>query len=63
MAVLAGTHRPDGFNVGFNEGPAAGQTVPHLHVHVIPRYQGDHPDPRGGVRQVLPAKADYWTPR
>ncbi len=63
MADLARTHRPDGFNVGFNEGPAAGQTVSHLHVHVIPRYRGDHPDPRGGVRQVLPAKADYWTPR
>jgi diadenosine tetraphosphate (Ap4A) HIT family hydrolase len=41
--------RPDGYNVGFNSGDAAGQTVPHVHIHVIPRYQGDMPDPRGGV--------------
>jgi diadenosine tetraphosphate (Ap4A) HIT family hydrolase len=57
------SHHPDGYNVGFNAGEAAGQTVPHLHVHVIPRYDGDRPDPRGGVRWVLPEKADYWTPR
>jgi diadenosine tetraphosphate (Ap4A) HIT family hydrolase len=52
--------RPDGYNIGINDGPAAGQTVPHLHIHVIPRYAGDVPDPRGGVRWVLPAKAKYW---
>lgn len=46
--------RPDGYNVGFNAGEAAGQTVPHLHVHVIPRFSGDVVDPRGGVRHVLP---------
>lgn len=57
------SHRPDGYNVGFNAGEAAGQTVPHLHVHVIPRYRGDQADPRGGVRWVLPEKADYWTRR
>lgn len=51
--------RPDGYNVGFNAGVAAGQTVMHLHVHVIPRYTGDVPDPRGGVRYVIPAKANY----
>ena len=51
--------RPDGYNVGFNAGVAAGQTVMHLHVHVIPRYAGDVPDPRGGVRYVIPAKANY----
>ena len=48
------THQPDGYNVGVNVGTAAGQTVPHLHVHVIPRYRGDMPDPRGGVRHVIP---------
>ena len=46
-----------------NLGLAAGQTVPHLHVHVIPRYVGDVPDARGGVRWILPARADYWTDR
>ena len=51
---------PDSVNVGVNDGPAAGQTVPHLHVHVIPRYAGDVADPRGGVRWILPEKADYW---
>ena len=50
---------PDGYNVGFNVGAAAGQTVPHLHVHVIPRYDGDMDDPRGGVRHVLPARGNY----
>jgi diadenosine tetraphosphate (Ap4A) HIT family hydrolase len=51
---------PDGFNIGLNDGPAAGQTVAHAHVHVIPRWKGDISDPRGGVRWVLPAKATYW---
>ena len=51
--------RPDGYNVGFNAGADAGQTVMHLHVHVIPRYQGDMPDPRGGVRHVIPWKGNY----
>lgn len=53
--------RPDGFNVGLNDGQAAGQTVMHAHVHVIPRRKGDVPDPRGGVRWIMPAKARYWT--
>lgn len=51
--------KPDGFNVGFNVGEAAGQTVMHLHVHIIPRYIGDMPDPRGGVRHAIPWKGNY----
>ncbi|GMV12035.1 MAG: HIT family protein [Polyangiaceae bacterium] len=51
--------RPDGYNVGFNAGEAAGQTVMHLHVHVIPRFRGDMADPRGGVRGVIPDKQRY----
>lgn len=50
---------PDAYNIGINAGEAAGQTVFHLHVHVIPRYKGDVPDPRGGVRYVIPNKANY----
>ena len=49
----------DGFNIGINDGTAAGQTVRHLHVHLIPRYRGDVPDPAGGVRYVIPEKANY----
>lgn len=51
---------PDACNIGINNGAAAGQTVSHLHVHLIPRYVGDMPDPRGGVRWVIPTKARYW---
>ena len=50
---------PDGWNVGVNVGEAGGQTVFHLHVHVIPRWRGDVPNPRGGVRGVIPMKRDY----
>lgn len=60
-AILDETHAPDGYNIGINQGEAGGQTVPHLHIHLIPRYKGDSADPRGGVRWVLPAKAKYWT--
>lgn len=52
-------HQPDGYNIGFNVGPAAGQTVDHLHIHVIPRYLGDVNDPGGGIRHVIPGKANY----
>ena len=51
---------PDGFNIGVNDGTAAGQTVPDAHVHVIPRRKGDSPDPRGGIRWIVPEKANYW---
>lgn len=62
-ASAAAEFKPDGFNIGINDGPAAGQTVLHLHLHLIPRYTGDIPDPRGGVRWVIPDKADYWSKR
>lgn len=52
-------HRPDGYNIGINLGTAAGQTIPHLHIHVIPRYAGDVSNPTGGVRSVIPERADY----
>lgn len=51
---------PDGYNIGINDGEAAGQTVMHLHVHLIPRYKGDTPNPQGGVRWIFPDKAKYW---
>jgi superfamily II DNA or RNA helicase/diadenosine tetraphosphate (Ap4A) HIT family hydrolase len=54
---------PDGFNVGINVGEAAGQTIHHLHVHVIPRHRGDVFDPRGGVRHVIPSRANYLATR
>ena len=57
------THKPAGYNIGINDGAAAGQTVPHLHIHLIPRYSGDQDDPRGGVRWVIPDKANYWSQR
>ena len=53
-------HQPDAYNIGVNDGAAAGQTVPHLHIHLIPRFDGVANDPRGGVRWVVPEKADYW---
>ena len=53
-------HSPDAYNIGVNSGEAAGQTVPHVHLHIIPRYQGDVEDPRGGVRWVIPDSAVYW---
>ena len=58
--VLKKDHNPDGFNIGINDGTAAGQTVMHLHIHLIPRYLDDMPDPRGGVRWIFPDKAAYW---
>ena len=60
---VAEERQPDAYNIGINDGPAAGQTVPHLHIHLIPRYAGDQQDPRGGVRWIIPEKADYWSAR
>jgi diadenosine tetraphosphate (Ap4A) HIT family hydrolase len=56
-------HAPSGYNIGINEGSAAGQTMLHLHVHLIPRFAGDSEAPKGGVRWVIPEKADYSSPR
>lgn len=53
-------YSPDGFNIGINEGEAAGQTQEHFHLHIIPRYKGDVENPRGGVRNVIPGKGDYF---
>jgi diadenosine tetraphosphate (Ap4A) HIT family hydrolase len=52
-------HHPDGYNLGINVGEAAGQTIHHVHLHLIPRYCGDVADPRGGVRGVIPSKQSY----
>jgi diadenosine tetraphosphate (Ap4A) HIT family hydrolase len=58
-ALLDERFKPAGYNVGINVGAVAGQTIAHLHVHLIPRYAGDSPDPRGGVRGVIPDKQKY----
>jgi diadenosine tetraphosphate (Ap4A) HIT family hydrolase len=55
--------KPDGYTIGINAGEAAGQTISHAHLHVIPRRRGDVPDPRGGIRWVIPATAAYWEAR
>ena len=52
-------YNPDGFNVGINSGKDAGQTVFHMHIHLIPRYKNDVDNPRGGVRNIIPGKGDY----
>jgi diadenosine tetraphosphate (Ap4A) HIT family hydrolase len=57
--LLDETFSPAGYNIGVNVGEAAGQTIMHAHIHVIPRYRGDTPNPRGGVRGVIPGKQSY----
>ncbi|NCS88672.1 MAG: HIT family protein [Ignavibacteria bacterium CG2_30_36_16] len=57
--IVSKKFNPDGFNVGVNVNSAAGQTVPHIHIHLIPRYKGDVKNPTGGVRNVIPTKGDY----
>jgi diadenosine tetraphosphate (Ap4A) HIT family hydrolase len=58
-AILEERYSPDGYTIGVNVGPAAGQTIPHVHIHIIPRYAGDVENPRGGVRGVIPSKREY----
>lgn len=57
--VIDEKFHPDGYNIGINEGEAGGQTVKHLHIHLIPRYIGDIDNPRGGVRNIIPGNCDY----
>lgn len=58
--ILRRRDHPDAFTIGINDGMAAGQTILHAHIHVIPRHLGDVPDPTGGLRGILPDKARYW---
>ena len=57
--IIDEQYHPDGYNIGVNVGEAAGQSVSHVHMHLIPRYNGDVPNPRGGVRGVIPNKQNY----
>ena len=57
--IVDAEFHPDGYNIGINVGEAAGQSIFHVHLHLIPRYTGDVPNPRGGVRGVIPAKQNY----
>jgi len=58
-AIIDEKFHPAGYNVGINEGQAGGQTIKHLHVHLIPRYIGDVVNPRGGIRNIIPGKGNY----
>lgn len=58
--VIDDLYQPSGYNIGMNLGQAAGQTIFHLHIHMIPRYENDQNDPRGGIRKLFPEKANYW---
>ena len=55
-------YSPDAYNIGINNGLAAGQSVFHLHIHIIPRYEGDVKNPKGGVRWVIPKSSQYQLP-
>lgn len=57
--IVERKYQPDGYNIGINVLQSAGQTVPHVHIHLIPRYAGDVPKPEGGVRGVIPEKKEY----
>ncbi len=58
-AIADEKYHPDGYNIGINVGESAGQSIPHLHIHVIPRYKGDVENPKGGVRGVVPERRLY----
>ena len=58
-SLIIKEYSPDGFNIGINEGKAAGQTISHLHIHLIPRYIGDDKHPEGGIRKILPTSLEY----
>ena len=58
QTIIARYH-PDAFTLGINDGEAAGRTIHHMHLHVIPRYSGDVENPRGGVRHIIPGKGNY----
>ena len=60
-ADLDKAFKPASYNIGINDGEAAGQTIAHLHIHLIPRYNELGKDTRGGVRWIVPEKADYWS--
>jgi diadenosine tetraphosphate (Ap4A) HIT family hydrolase len=57
--ILTEKYHPNGFNIGINANEAAGQTIPHVHIHLIPRYIGDVIEPEGGIRGVIPDKKKY----
>jgi len=57
--IIQKEYQPDGFNIGVNDGEAAGRTIHHLHVHLIPRYKGDAEKPRGGIRNIIPGTKTY----
>lgn len=57
--IIVAQYNPDAFNLGVNDGEAAGRTIHHLHLHLIPRYVGDVENPRGGIRHIIPGKGDY----
>ena len=58
-SIINDKFHPDGYNIGINEGEAAGRTIHHVHMHIIPRYFGDVENPRGGIRHIIPGKGDY----
>ena len=58
-AIISEKYRPDGYNIGMNCGESAGQTIMHFHCHLIPRYNGDMENPKGGIRYCIPEKGNY----